>query len=98
MPTYEFRNKDTDEVFTGFLKIAEKEIFLQNNPHIEQIFETAPALGDSVRMGMKKIDNGFKEVLSKVAERNPASPLADQYRTKSIKEIKTRDIIAKHSK
>ena len=75
MPTYDFRNKDTGECFTGFMKIAEKDLFLSNNPHIEQVFETAPALGDSVRMGVRRTDNGFKEVLQKIHEKTPGSLL-----------------------
>lgn len=75
MPTYDFRNKDTGEVFTQTMKIAEKEQFLADNPHIEQTHLSAPATGDPVRLGVRKTDNGFKEVLQKIHSRTPGSQL-----------------------
>lgn len=75
MPTYDFRNKDTGEVFERVMKIAEKEQFLKDNPNIEGYIGSAPALGDSVRLGIKKTDNGFKDVLQQIHARTPGSNL-----------------------
>jgi hypothetical protein len=75
MPTYDFRNKDTGEVFEKIMKIAEKEQYLIDNPHIEQTLLAAPAMGDSVRLGLHKPDNGFKEVLQKIHSRAPGSQI-----------------------
>jgi hypothetical protein len=64
MPTYDFRNKETDEVFVKIMRIAEKEQYLIENPHIEQLILTAPAFtGDHIVI---KKDSGFKEVLQKI--------------------------------
>jgi hypothetical protein len=64
MPSYDFRNKDTGEVFGRFMKIAEKEQYLIDNPNIEQALLSAPAFtGDHVVI---KKDTGFKEVLQKI--------------------------------
>ena len=41
---------------------------------------------------------GFGEVLSKVAEAHPTSVVGERYGKKSIKEIKTRDIVKSHVK
>jgi len=38
----------------------------------------------------------MKEVFAKAAEAHPNSPLADRYGKKSIKEIKTREVLKKH--
>jgi hypothetical protein len=73
MPTYDFINKDTGEVFERIMKIAEKEQYLLDNPHIEQALLSAPAFtGDHVVI---KKDTGFKEVLQKIHERSPGSQL-----------------------
>jgi hypothetical protein len=43
-----------------------------------------------------KVPSGFNEVLSKVAEAHPTSPVADRHGKKSIKDVKTREIVKKH--
>jgi hypothetical protein len=75
MPTYDFRNKETGEVFEKIMKIAEKEQYLIDNPQIEQAITSAPAMGDSVRLGIRKSDNGFKEVLQKIHSKTAGSVL-----------------------
>jgi len=67
MPTYDFRNKETGEVFERIMKIADKEQYLIDNPHLEQTITTAPAFtGDHIIL---KKDSGFKEVLQKIKEK-----------------------------
>ena len=94
MPTYHFRNKTTGADFAQFMSISEKESYLEKNTHMEQII-TAPTIigghGDRVRT-----DDGFKSVLSKVAEAHPNSNLADRIGTRSIKDIRTKDTVRKH--
>lgn len=75
MPTYDFRNTETGEVFEKIMKIAEKEQYLIDNPQLEQALLTAPAMGDSVRLGIRKSDNGFKEVLQKIHNNTAGSVL-----------------------
>lgn len=75
MPTYDFRNKDTGEVFEKVMKIAEKEQYLKDNPNIETYIGQAPAMGDPVRLRVTKADNGFKEVLQKIHQKTPGSRL-----------------------
>jgi hypothetical protein len=45
-----------------------------------------------------KQDGGWKDNLQRIAEAHPGSPLADRYKKKSIKEIKTKEAINKHRK
>lgn len=73
MPTYTFIDTNTGEQFDKFLKIAEREQYLQDNPNIQSVI-TAPAIaGDHITI---KKDSGFKEVLQKINERNPHNALS----------------------
>lgn len=96
MPTYSFIDTDTGEEFESFMKISEREQFLKENPHIQPLV-TAPALVSGVSTSStNRVPEGFKEVLSKVAEAHPTSEVANRYGKKSIKEVKTREIVKKH--
>ncbi len=64
MPTYTFKNEETEEEFTTMMSMSEREEFLNNNPHIKQCL-AAPSFGDPVRLGVRKIDRGFNDVLQK---------------------------------
>ena len=74
MPLYDFRNKDTGEVFEKFMSIAAKEEYLKENPNIESMLGMNPLI-DPVRLGIHKADNGFKEVLQRIHEKTPGSTL-----------------------
>jgi hypothetical protein len=94
MPTYSFYNNQTNEQFDALMKISEREEYLNNNPHITQVVTAASIVGGvSIK---DKVPNGFKEVLSKVAEAHSASPLGEKNGRKSIKEVRTRNIVDKH--
>lgn len=77
MPTYTFKDKNTDEVFDKLMSWNDRQKYLEENPHLESIMG-APAMGDSVRLGIKKTDDGFKEVLSKISAANYKSNLKDK--------------------
>lgn len=66
MPSYTFLNTESGEVFTTIMSIAEREDYLKANPHIQQQLISAPALGDSIRLGLKKPDNGFRDRLKEI--------------------------------
>jgi hypothetical protein len=95
MPTYKFLNTETNEEFDDFISISRKEELIKLNPHIQQVIE-APAFISS--SSSNKVPDGFKEVLSKVADAHPDSALADRHRRKTIKEVRTREIVDKHYK
>lgn len=78
MPTYTFLDNSTGEYFEKVLRISERDKFLEDNPNIEPAFLDPPMLGDPVRLGVKTIDNGFREVLSKIHNSQPKSNLADK--------------------
>lgn len=75
MPTYDFRNKDTGEVFEKIMKISERTQYLLDNPHLESYLGAPPAMGDPVRLGLRTAGGGFKEVLQKIHTRTPGSNL-----------------------
>lgn len=74
MPLYDFRNKDTGEVFEKMMSISAKEEYLKENPNIESMLGMN-ALIDPVRLGVRRADNGFKEVLQRIHEKTPGSEL-----------------------
>ncbi len=75
MPTYSFRNKDTGEIFDKILRLADRDEFLTQNPHLESVITGAPAFTGDHITAVKKYDSGFKEVLQKIHERTPGSQL-----------------------
>jgi hypothetical protein len=96
MPTYNFINTETGEEFESFMKISEREDYLLANPHIQPVM-TAPAIVSGVSSSTQnRVPSGFKEVLSKVSEAHPGSALAAKHKTKSIKEVKTEQVVKKH--
>lgn len=94
MPTYTFEDTNTGDVYEMTMRIAERDDFVKDNPHMKQLITGAPMIVSG--SGGIKTDNGFKEVLSKAAEAHPDSPLADRYGRKSAKEIKTQQVLNKH--
>lgn len=96
MPTYNFIDTITKEEFDLFMKWTEREVFLKENPHVQSVL-TAPAIVSSVAgMGSHRVPDGFKEVLSKVAEKHPGSVVGDRYGKKSIKEARTSQVVKNH--
>ena len=98
MPTYEFRDVNTGEVTEHFFTSwRSKDDFLAENPQYQQTMTQAPALVTAVS-GSKstRVPDGFKEVLSKVAEAHPTSSVAQKHGRKSIKQSKTEQIVKKH--
>jgi hypothetical protein len=65
MPVYSFRNTETKEEFDATMKYSEFEEYLKNNSHIVQIFTRFPGTVDSVRIGIRKPDDNFRDVLKK---------------------------------
>lgn len=96
MPTYNFLNTETGEEFESFMKISEREEYLIANPHIQPVM-TAPAIVSGVSTSTQnRVPDGFKEVLSKVAEAHPTSDVAKKHGKKSIKQVKTDQVVRKH--
>ena len=97
MPNYDFVNEDTGEYVTHFMSWKELDKFKEDNPHLTRVI-TAPAIVGGLGSGGVKPGGGLDEVFAKAAEAHPNSPLADRYGKKSIKDVKTREVVNKHRK
>jgi len=95
MPTYDFLNTETGEEFEKFMSMSAREQYLKDNPHIQQVHLGAMSIVSGVSI-TGKIPDGFKEVLSKVAESHSASAVGQQYGRQSINAIKTKELVKKH--
>ncbi len=99
MPTYEFVNTKTQKIEEHTMSVSAYDTFKADNPHLERYYSDAPMFsytggGD---FAGKKTDNTWKEVMSKIAEQNPRSPLADNVLKKSTKRVKTDQVLKKHN-
>lgn len=65
MPIYSIRNNETQEEFEVNLKYSDLEQYLKDNPTHQQIFTKFPGFCDPVRLGVRKPDDGFRDVLKK---------------------------------
>jgi hypothetical protein len=70
LPTYLFKNKNTNEEFEKFMTISERTSYLRENSHIEQLFNGGPSIGDPIRLGRTKVDPRFKDLLKKIKKNN----------------------------
>ena len=71
MPTYNFRHRETGEITEKFFSLSLREEYLKDNPHLESVLLGAPSIGDPIRLGIRKPDDGFREVLAKAKEAHP---------------------------
>ena len=96
MPTCTLVNKNTGDEFEEFCTWDELEEFLKKNTDFKQKVSAPALVGDHIGGVGPKVDGGFKENLSRIAEAHPTSALADSYGTKSTKDIKTHQVLRKH--
>lgn len=66
MANYTFLDTKTDKEFDIDMPISELDNYKAQNPHLQQLIKTAPAIADPTRLGIKKPDSGFRDVLKKV--------------------------------
>ena len=78
MPAYSFRNNDTGEEFDLTMKMAEREEFLNSNPHIQQIFTKFPGVVDPRVTGHQRHSDGFNDLLRNMAKHHYGNTI--QYR------------------
>jgi hypothetical protein len=95
MPLYTFKNTKTGKTFTDMMSIAEMEKYLEKNKHIKQQLTSLNIVGGVSGMSYRT-DGGWKDNLSRIAEAHPNSPLAQQHRKRSVKEVKTEQAVKKY--
>jgi hypothetical protein len=77
MPIYSIRNNETKEEYEVTVKLSELEVYLKDNPHLQQIFNKFPGIGDSVRLGIRRPDDNFRDVLKKAKSAHKYSTVND---------------------
>ena len=95
MPTYRFYNKRTKKEYTDLMSISEMEEFIKKK-HIKLLPPTQLNIVSTTGTIDGKMDNGWKEVMSKISEAHPVSNLAERYGKKSVKDTQVDNIIKKH--
>lgn len=77
MPLYDFLDTKTNEIFEKRMSIADKEQYLIDNPHIQSYLGNIAGIPliDPVRLGIRKTDAGWKEVMNKIHTRTAGSQL-----------------------
>ncbi len=95
MPLYTFYNKRSKKEFTEMMSISEMESYLKKNKHIKQNITSVNIVAGVSGMSYRH-DQGWKEVQSKIAEAHPQSAFAKEHGKKSIKQIKTEQVVKKH--
>ena len=92
MPTYQFMNKDTNEVEDHKMSYTVLDEFKENNPHLERYFcaENLPIMSDGVRMnvpGMGQPHAAFEHgVIQRMKETIPGNTLGKTHKTKLPRE------------
>ena len=97
MPLYDFYNENTDKIETHSMRISELDQFKEDNPHLSQRLFGAPSLARDSGMIQGKMDEGWKENLSRIAEAHPTSALAERQGGRDTKTVKTQEALKKHT-
>lgn len=82
MPFYDLKCDNCNHIFNVFCSMSKrKEQACPNcdskNNHTH-FHSSSAAVGDSVRLGVRTVDDGFREVLSKIHSNNYRSNLANK--------------------
>ena len=96
MPTYIFRDNKTGETWEDMMSNSQREIYLKNNPEINQVPGGFVTVGDHLMGVGPKQDGGMTENLQRIPEAHPGTPLADRYGSSTAKQQKTRAVLKKH--
>lgn len=81
MPTYEFKDTKTDEVFEKVMKYEDKEKYLEENPHIQSHYTTLNIDHDGGKSVLSRAGDGWKEVQNRIKSGMPPR-LRDNIKTK----------------
>jgi hypothetical protein len=72
MPNYSFRNIEDGSEYDLSMTMTEREKYLEENKgKVIQILTKSPSLGDSIRLGLRKPDGGFRDVLREIKKHHP---------------------------
>ena len=77
MPVYSIKDTETGNVFEVSLKFAELDSYLSDNPSYKQVFTKFPGIADPTRVGVKRPDDGFRDVLKEVKSHHKRNVIND---------------------
>ena len=92
MPTYQFKNKETNEIEEHSMSYNVLDEFKEQNPQLERYFsiENLPGFGDSMRMsvpGVGQPDMAFERgVIQRMKDTIPGNTLHKSHKTKLPRE------------
>jgi hypothetical protein len=67
MPTYTFKNTETEEIFDSFMSMSALDTYLEENPHIIRHHEATPAVVSGLS---QKPAQGFRDILKVIKGRS----------------------------
>lgn len=79
------------------MTIAQMEEYMSKNKHIIQVPQVLNISSGVMGISMRT-DGGWKDNLSRIAEKHPNSALAERYGKRTAKEIATQRVVQKHLK
>lgn len=71
MPTYEFKNTKTGEVFEKFMSYDNKVKFLEENPDVQSHYTTLNIDHDGGKSVLTRAGSGWKEVQERIKSGMP---------------------------
>jgi len=71
MPTYEFKNTDTDEVFEKMMSYDDKVQYLKDNPNIQGYYSKINIDFDGGKSVLSRAGDGWKEVQDRIKSGMP---------------------------
>lgn len=75
MPTYRWLNPETGEEWDEFMSMTERDQFVKDNPHLQQVPNASFAFVDTVRLGRTKPDAGFRDLVKQIKKNNRGSTI-----------------------
>jgi hypothetical protein len=97
MPVYDLRNNETGEEWEQSMSYDDMKT-LTADGNVVILYKKVNFVHSAGSDGGGKVPDHFKEVMSRVAEQNPNTPIAEKYGSKTIKDVKIRDAVDKARK
>mgnify|MGYP003659832760 CR=1 FL=1 len=96
MPSYDFKNTETEEVTEYFMSHTKLEEFKKANPLLKQVLSAPNFITRRDGDVLKAAGAGWNEVLQKVGEAHPDSKVAHTNVRRSSKQVATDNIAKKY--
>jgi hypothetical protein len=93
MPFYDFINENTGEEWEACMSYSDMKKLTTENSDIKIVYRSMNIVGG--QGDRIKTDNGFKDMLGRIADANPHSPLAQKHGNKGIQASKIRAAVNK---